>query len=282
VPESPRAARLRRAVGRLKPGPRAGAAPPDTPITLETVPRTVAPLVSSPVFVFSSLRSGSTLLRMLLDSHSQICAPHELHLGGLRVGSPKETTRAAMRSLDLDSELLATLLWDRVLHVELTASGKSVIVDKTPNNTLQWERIAAFWPEARYLSLLRHPVHVVESLATARPDISVERHHERVTRFARAMTAAGAALPGVLTVRYEDLAADPAAETRRICAWLGVPWEEWMLDYGAQDHGGFRRGLGDWGKTIRSGTVRPPRPLPAAPEIPPTLAEACRLLGYDA
>lgn len=278
MPESPRPARLRTALARVV--RRVGEPIPEVEITLDAPPRTVAPLVPSPVFVHSSLRSGSTLLRMMLNSHSRICAPHELHLSGLRVGSPKRTTRAALAALGLDSETLANLLWDRVLHVELTASGKTIVVDKTPNNTLRWERIATFWPEARYISLLRHPAHVVESLAAARPDLPVETHYERVTTFARAMAAAAAVLPDVLTVRYEDLTADPANTTERICAWLGVPWEASMLDYGAHEHGGFRRGLGDWSKTIRTGTVQPPRPLPAAAEVPAELGEACHLLGY--
>ena len=36
--------------------------------------------VKAPVFVMCTLRSGSTLLRVLLNSHSQIHAPHEIHL----------------------------------------------------------------------------------------------------------------------------------------------------------------------------------------------------------
>src|SRR3954467_12084339 len=40
-------------------------------------------LLEQPVFVLSSIRSGSTLLRVLLNSHTAIHAPHELHLGGI-------------------------------------------------------------------------------------------------------------------------------------------------------------------------------------------------------
>ena len=37
-------------------------------------------LVESPGFVMCTLRSGSTLLRVMLDSHSQVHCPHEIHL----------------------------------------------------------------------------------------------------------------------------------------------------------------------------------------------------------
>src|SRR5215212_12159632 len=42
-------------------------------------------LLEAPTFVLCSVRSGSTLLRVLLDSHSRICAPHELHLRDISV-----------------------------------------------------------------------------------------------------------------------------------------------------------------------------------------------------
>ena len=42
-------------------------------------------LVPQPVFLLSYLRSGSTMMRMVLNSHSQICAPLEMHLRALRL-----------------------------------------------------------------------------------------------------------------------------------------------------------------------------------------------------
>jgi hypothetical protein len=40
--------------------------------------------LSRPAFIFSSVRSGSTLLRLILSSHSQVYAPHELHLANIK------------------------------------------------------------------------------------------------------------------------------------------------------------------------------------------------------
>ncbi|MEV0838202.1 sulfotransferase [Actinocatenispora sera] len=37
----------------------------------------------APVFILSSVRSGSTLLRSMLGSHSALYAPHEMHVGDL-------------------------------------------------------------------------------------------------------------------------------------------------------------------------------------------------------
>ncbi|GGY99057.1 hypothetical protein GCM10010365_17180 [Streptomyces poonensis] len=110
-----------------------------------TVPR--APrLVENPVFVLAPVRSGSTLLRMLLDSHSRIRAPHESHLRSVEVGLTPGFSERSMRELDLDRTELEHLLWDRVLHRELERSAKDVLVDKTPGNVWVWERLRYAWP----------------------------------------------------------------------------------------------------------------------------------------
>ncbi|MBM0274501.1 sulfotransferase [Micromonospora tarensis] len=95
-------------------------------------------LVTSPVFVLSSIRSGSTLLRCILNTHSQLHAPHELQLVDLAVGIESRFARLAMEVAVLGTRELEHLLWDRVLHRELLRSGKPIVIDKTPTNLLRW------------------------------------------------------------------------------------------------------------------------------------------------
>ncbi len=73
-------------------------------------------LVESPVFVLCTLRSGSTLLRVLLNSHSQIHAPHEIHLRYTAARLEKKWSRRTMTAMGLDEPVLTYLLWDRILH----------------------------------------------------------------------------------------------------------------------------------------------------------------------
>ena len=81
-------------------------------------------LIEAPVFVMCTLRSGSTLLRVLLDSHSQIHCPHEIHLRYVSVHFDEKWSERSMKEMGLDPERLEYLLWDRILHRELAASGK--------------------------------------------------------------------------------------------------------------------------------------------------------------
>src|SRR4051812_25287326 len=68
-------------------------------------------LLEQPVFVMSSIRSGSTLLRVMLNSHPRIHAPHELHLASIRVDLRGKYAGRAMEEIDLDTARLQYLLW---------------------------------------------------------------------------------------------------------------------------------------------------------------------------
>jgi LPS sulfotransferase NodH len=232
-------------------------------------------LIEAPVFVICTLRSGSTLLRVLLDSHSQIRSPHELHLRYVSVHFDQKWSERSMKELGLDTRAADYLLWDRLLHRELTASRKSIIADKTPNNVFIVDRLREAWPDARFIFLLRHP----GAIARSRQKYKGEGADELIIKYVEALEAARQTYDGH-TVRYEDLTADPERELRKICDFLGVPYEATMLDYGQFDHGRYKSGLGDWNEKIKSGAIQPPEPPPPLEEIDPALREMCAKWGY--
>jgi hypothetical protein len=239
-------------------------------------------LLEAPVFVMCTLRSGSTLLRVLLGSHSQLHATQELHLRGVAVEVESKWAALGMGEVGLDKEGLEYLLWDRILHRELAASGKRQLVTKTPSDVFIADRIRACWPDARFIFLLRHPAAIARSRANLRPDDDAEHNLALIARYGQALEAARRAHPG-LTIRYEDIAADPQTATRTLCAHLGIPWEAAMVDYGQHDHGRFKAGLGDWADKIRTGTVQTPEPPPEETPGPlRELAVAWRYLPGDA
>jgi hypothetical protein len=234
--------------------------------------------LARPAFIFSSVRSGSTLLRLILNSHSAIHAPHELHLAHIKVKFGHVTAKHAMAALNLDEQELTHMLWDRLLTEALRRSGKSVLVEKTPNLVFAWDRVARCWPDARYIYLLRHPAGILDSWRRARDWQPQEEVIATVTRYLTALREARRSLPGH-TVRYENLTADPGRESRRLCEFLGVEWEPAMVRYGARDHGELKFGLGDWSDKIRSGAVQAPRPLPDT-VLPDELRALAADLGY--
>ena len=240
-------------------------------------PESRARLLTTPTFVLSTVRSGSTLLRVLLDSHSQICAPQELNLRDLNVTARDQYAERALREIGLDVSELEYVLWDWVLNRELEESGKRLLVSKAPRNVFVVERIVECWPDARFIFLLRHPAAIARSRHEARPQDTEDRNLTMVLRYAEALEKARQGYDG-LTVRYEELAGDPSRETRRLCEFLGVPWEQSMIDYGRFAHGRYRAGVGDWGEKIKSGAVQPPEPPPDV--TPPALEALAVAWGY--
>ncbi|MDX3583508.1 sulfotransferase family protein [Streptomyces europaeiscabiei] len=237
-------------------------------------------LLRQPVFIMSPVRSGSTLLRMLMNAHPRLYSPHELHIRRLEVGYGSRLSQKAMSALDLERGDLEHLLWDRVMHRELVRSGKDFVVEKTPSNAFVYERIRDCWPDARFVFLLRHPVSIAQSWHEGDPD--KRTYDEAATdalRYMKAVDKARKALTGH-TVRYEDITAEPEKEMRRLCDFLDIAFEPAMLDYGRKDDAQVVKGLGDWRDKIRTGQVQAGRALPAEDDIPEILRPMCRAWGY--
>ena len=95
-----------------------------------------------------------------------------------------------MQELRLSNRDLENMLWDRLLYDQLLKSGKSIVVDKTPHNTLSWRRIHRYWPGAKFILLHRHPVRMMESMRKAHPKTPPQHWGEQILRFAKAMDEA--------------------------------------------------------------------------------------------
>ncbi|MEU3661458.1 sulfotransferase [Streptomyces sp. NPDC032940] len=238
-------------------------------------------LLRRPVFIISSIRSGSTLLRMMLGAHPRLHAPHELHLGRMEVTCTNWFSQRAMGALGLERGDLEHLLWDRVLHRELARSGKDFVVEKTPANVYMYRRLRDCWPDARFVFLLRHPESVARSWHESDP---VKRPYDKAVRdvlpYLAAVEEARAADAAGFTVRYEDITESPEREMRRLCAFLGLDYAPAMLHYGEKSDAELVRGLGDWRDNIRTGTVQRGRPLPEADRVPAPLRSMCEAWDY--
>ncbi|WP_326721338.1 sulfotransferase [Streptomyces sp. NBC_00243] len=237
-------------------------------------------LLRAPVFVLSAPRSGSTLLRVLLNSHSQLHSPHETHFRRITVRFTTEPANQAMQAAGHNLADVEHILWDRLLHRELALSGKEFLVEKTPSNVFVWNRLATCWPDARFVFLIRHPYSIARSWHEGAPEARPMEEAVRHTReYMRTLEQARQHLPGH-SIRYEDLTADPESATRALCERLGIPWEPTMTEYGRHDHGEFTKGIGDWTDKIKSGSVQAGRPLPEPGEIPEGLRPMAKAWGY--
>lgn len=243
-------------------------------------------LLTAPIFILSPARAGSTLLRMILGSHSALYGPPEIPLAHLGIRAETKWIKTSLKELQISEEEVEFLLWDRVLADVLARSGKPTLVAKTPANVLIYDKIARCWPDARFIFLMRHPANCVESLNKAwskhwRPEDSgsINDSMSRALRYMTKLEEARKALPGK-TVRYEDLTAEPETIVRQLCKYLGIPFEPQMLEYGEFSHGRIGAGLGDTSAKLKSGRIQPAAAPPDLAEMPEELARMCATWGY--
>jgi Sulfotransferase family len=118
--------------------------------------------------------------------------------------------------------------------------GGRTPVDKMPLNTIDAGLIYRLFPRAHILLALRHPCDVVLSgfMQAMKPNTAMVLFDSVVSTarfYAQVMSLwlhYREVLPqSVLSIRYEDLVADFAGETRRILEFLGLPWDDAVLSY---------------------------------------------------
>jgi hypothetical protein len=120
-----------------------------------------------PVFIVCNARSGSTLLRWLIDAHQEISCPGETDVAALLqayVDSAQavglSVDDALVRGRDVVDDLMA-------LHLARAEGDKTRWCDKSLSNVSVMDRLAEAWPEARFVLLHRHAMDVIASALEA-------------------------------------------------------------------------------------------------------------------
>src|SRR5262249_19985389 len=133
------------------------------------------------IFLIGSPRSGSTLTARMLGAHSAVDAPPETHLLtplahlGFYANverapyDPIITRQAAHELVRLlpggEDDHLAPLraCSDAIYERLLAASGRAMLLEKTPAYALVLDFLAKLYPKAKYLVLTRHPLAIWSS-----------------------------------------------------------------------------------------------------------------------
>ncbi|MGH3034378.1 MAG: sulfotransferase family protein [Gaiellaceae bacterium] len=218
--------------------------------------------MSPPLFVLGVRRSGTTLLRVMLDRNSQLAVPDESyfipqlaerHRGSLDADAfvddlrrlptlrewdvPLEEVRARLPAVGDVGAAIAT-----VYDVYAERHGKRRWGDKTPLYMQYLGLIERIFPEARYVHLIRDGRDAALSfLEMPRGIVTETWAHPRgaagVACQWRTEVAAARRLGArvgprrYLEVRYEALVNDPEGVVREICRFADLPYESEMLEY---------------------------------------------------
>jgi hypothetical protein len=206
-------------------------------------------------FVVGMNRSGTTLLRMMLDAHPELAIPPETHfvpdvIKACRRGDgTPEGALVAMKSHRewgdfgfSDEEMLA-----RLRARERFDAGEALRAfyeayaqrerkprwgEKTPRYVGRMPQIQSALPEARFIHVVRDGRDVALSVLdrTVR-DLTTADVAGRWKRKIEKARAAAPKLRHYVEVRYEDLILDTEPTLRRICEFTDLRWDAQMLDY---------------------------------------------------
>lgn len=208
----------------------------------------------SAIFVVGTGRSGTSLLRTMLDAHPDLHLTHEASfyvdpLGGRLADDGRAWFDRYRRSfsfawLGVDPAAVHDRLSAQsaprrrdavaaVLAAAGEAKGARRVGDKTPAHSQHLGTIVEEHPGARIVHVVRDPRRVVTSMARMPWAAS---SHALNARFCQQQVRAVLAHPGeVCHVRLEDLVADPEAELRRVLDHVELPWDPAVLDPAARD-----------------------------------------------
>ena len=223
------------------------------------------------VFIVGCPRSGTTLLRRIIDAHRQIAITRETHWIAKRFERRQGVTPDGLVTPELLSWLLSDEKFTRmgigqdeleglvageepvsystfvtgVFDLYGKGQGKRLVGDKTPAYVRRIPTLHALWPEARFVHIIRDGRDVCMSAINWRKaDHALGRFStwgvDPITTAAvwwewhvRLGREDGGSLAPKLyhEVRYEALVSEPANECETLCDFLNLPYDEGMLRF---------------------------------------------------
>ena len=191
----------------------------------------------SPIFIGGAPRSGTTLLRALVNASRNIVCGPEMRVIPALCHLNQQIEDGHLDVLEANYGLDAQALHDRFartidqLLAPLHQKTGARVAEKTPANILHFPRLRRLFPDSPLVAVVRDGRDVVASLLsmdwtdarTGRP-MAITRDAGAAARLWVQSVEAGRKLAGdsgFTELRYEDLARDPKTEISRLFDRLG-------------------------------------------------------------
>ena len=200
-----------------------------------------------PIFIVGTMGSGTTLLRLMLDSHERIAIPHET--GFMRAYNAMQfipfkwtghgwAERLGWADDEFDDKLRQ--FFDDIFMRYARQHGKERWGEKTPLHTWHINALKRLFPDAVFVAIVRHPGAAIASnmrrfqQTLARAAYHYERYNKEIARQAEVVPKR------MITLRYEDLLLRTEPVMRELLEWLGEEWSDSVLEHhvvqGGRDH----------------------------------------------
>jgi Sulfotransferase family len=206
-------------------------------------------------FIVGHGRSGTTVLRLMLDAHPELAIPPETQFIPQLIDASKAPGDPAANVANMLTEhrrfgdfgfteeevrenfsaiqpfdLTEALRYFFRTYAE--RQGKPRWGDKSPGYGWTMERIDRILPEARFIHLIRDGRDVSLSLMARKEDPPPPARQARHWKSRVAKTRdQGTRVRHYLEVRYEDLITDTESTLRRVCEFIRLDFDPQMLRY---------------------------------------------------
>ncbi len=205
-----------------------------------------------PIIVGGCARSGTTLVRVILDSHRNLCCGPESGLffrkrtGLNRLVNRFDMPRPRVLRLARESGSRAEFI-DKFFGFYARRSGTRRWAEKSPRNVQVLDYVFRSFPKARFIHVIRDGRDVACSLRTFPRHEVVEGElvpletrnplEPGIERWVSDITAAlpYRSDPRYLEVRYEDVVASTRETIAKVLEFAGEPWDEAVLRHSEFD-----------------------------------------------
>ena len=192
----------------------------------------------APVFLVGFPRSGTTLLDTILMGHSATHVLEEIPIIETVSKAVGDISRIGELGVDEIAEMRA-LYFAELKKASPPPPGK-LVIDKNPLSMIRIPLIYRLFPDAKIILAMRHPCDVVlscymqnfkptEAMASFLDLSNASRTYDRIFNY---WEKCQKVFPlNVHMLRYEAMVEDLETEMRPLFAFLGLPWEDGVLDH---------------------------------------------------
>ena len=207
--------------------------------------------LAEPIFFVGFPRSGTTLMEQILDAHDDLVSLEEqplLAAARRRLCELTATAYPAALSAPSPQHMAEArqAYWQAATDALGADPGGRRLVDKLPLNIVHLALVRRLFPGAKVIVALRDPRDVVLScfMQSFAPNDAMVHFNDlkRAAGLYDEVMSNWRAQRDFLGLdmfdyRYEDLVADPAAVAGRALEFLGLPWQQSVLDYHSRSRG---------------------------------------------
>ena len=191
----------------------------------------------APIFVTGMPRSGTTLVEQIIASHSSVTGGGEINIAAKAAAKLIMPGADSVPAADLSQDAIVRLGEEYRAAVQQRHPGAARITDKSIQSYMYLGLLKLAMPKARFVVVRRDPrdnlLSIYKNKFTEGTHLysnnlrdlgAYYRTFHEVIEFWRARTP-----DWFYEVQYEELVANPEAETRKLIAACGLDWEDACL-----------------------------------------------------